>query len=239
LSKGIVIIPTYNEGGNIKNVIERVFNLEMAFDILVVDDSSPDGTADIVRELQQDHPDRLHLMVRTEKNGLGTAYIAGFGKCLEMDYTHIFEMDADLSHDPDDLPRLFAACTEGGADLSIGSRYIKGGDVRNWPMMRVLMSYCASIYVRSVLWMNITDTTAGFVCYRREVLEAIDLDRIEFVGYAFQIEMKYAALRRGFKLKEVPITFKDRQVGLSKMNMGIFKEAFFGVLKMRLRRQQP
>jgi len=211
----------------------------MAFDILVVDDSSPDGTADIVRELQQDHPDRLHLMVRTEKNGLGTAYIAGFGKCLEMDYTHIFEMDADLSHDPDDLPRLFAACTEGGADLSIGSRYIKGGDVRNWPMMRVLMSYCASIYVRSVLWMNITDTTAGFVCYRREVLEAIDLDRIEFVGYAFQIEMKYAALRRGFKLKEVPITFKDRQVGLSKMNMGIFKEAFFGVLKMRLRRQQP
>lgn len=239
MSKGIVIIPTYNEGGNIKNVIERVFNLEMAFDILVVDDSSPDGTADIVRELQQDHPDRLHLMVRTEKNGLGTAYIAGFGKCLEMDYTHIFEMDADLSHDPDDLPRLFAACTEGGADLSIGSRYIKGGDVRNWPMMRVLMSYCASIYVRSVLWMNITDTTAGFVCYRREVLEAIDLDRIEFVGYAFQIEMKYAALRRGFKLKEVPITFKDRQVGLSKMNMGIFKEAFFGVLKMRLRRQQP
>lgn len=239
MNKGIVIIPTYNERGNIKNVIERVFKLETAFEVLVVDDSSPDGTADIVRELQSAYPDRLHLMVRTTKNGLGTAYIAGFRKCLEMDCTHIFEMDADLSHNPDDLPRLFAACTEGGADLSIGSRYVKGGDVRNWPFMRVLMSYCASIYVRSVLWMNITDTTAGFVCYRREVLEAIDLDKIEFVGYAFQIEMKYAALRRGFTLKEVPITFIDRQVGLSKMNMGIFKEAFFGVLRMRFRKQQP
>lgn len=239
MNKGIVIIPTYNERGNIENVVERVFSSETEFDILVVDDSSPDGTADLVRGLQKKFPERLHLMVRTTKDGLGTAYIAGFKKCLTMGYSHIFEMDADLSHDPDDLPRLYRACTEEGADMSIGSRYVKGGNVRNWPVLRVLMSYCASLYVRAVLWIPVADTTAGFVCYRREVLEAINLDRIEFVGYAFQIEMKYAALRKGFKLKEVPITFIDRQVGLSKMNMGIFKEAFFGVLRMRFRKIQP
>lgn len=239
MNKGIVIIPTYNERGNIEEVVARVFASETEFDILVVDDSSPDGTADLVRGLQKKFPERLHLMVRTTKDGLGTAYIAGFKECLGMGYSHIFEMDADLSHDPDDLPRLYRACTEEGADMSIGSRYVKGGNVRNWPVLRVLMSYCASLYVRAVLWISVADTTAGFVCYRREVLEAINLERIEFVGYAFQIEMKYAALRKGFKIKEVPITFIDRQVGQSKMNMGIFKEAFFGVLRMRFRRIQP
>ncbi len=239
MNKGVVIIPTYNERGNIEEVVARVFASDAEFDILVVDDSSPDGTADLVRGLQKKFPERLHLMVRTTKDGLGTAYIAGFKKCLAMGYSHIFEMDADLSHNPDDLPRLYRACTEEGADMSIGSRYVKGGNVRNWPVLRVLMSYCASLYVRAVLWISVADTTAGFVCYRREVLEAINLERIEFVGYAFQIEMKYAALRKGFRIKEVPITFIDRQVGQSKMNMGIFKEAFFGVLRMRFRRIQP
>lgn len=235
MNQGVVIIPTYNESGNIKRIIERVFALDQAFDILVVDDGSPDGTAGIVKVLQASHGDRLHLMERTSKNGLGTAYIAGFRKCLAMGYGYIFEMDADFSHDPADLPRLFEACHTGGADMSIGSRYVKGGKVRDWPIGRILISYFASLYVRAILWLPVMDTTAGFVCYKREVLEGIDLDRIEFVGYAFQIEMKYAALRKGFTLKEVPITFIDREVGSSKMDMGIFKEAFFGVLKMRFK----
>lgn len=233
MNKGIVIIPTYNESGNIQKVIDKVFTLSTPFDVLVVDDNSPDGTADIVKSMQVQYPDRLHLMERKEKNGLGTAYIAGFRYCLNGQYTHIFEMDADLSHNPDDLPRLYEPCTTGEADFSVGSRYVKGGRVSNWPLSRILISYFASLYVRAILWINVRDTTAGFVCYKREVLEAIDLGSIEFVGYAFQIEMKYAALKKGFKPKEIPITFIDRQVGSSKMNMGIFKEAFFGVLKMR------
>lgn len=207
--------------------------LSNPFDVLVVDDNSPDGTADIVKSMQGQYPGRLHILERAEKNGLGTAYIAGFRYCLDRAYTHIFEMDADLSHNPDDLPRLFDACTTGGADFSIGSRYVRDGRVSNWPLSRILISYFASLYVRSILWINVKDTTAGFVCWKREVLEAIDLDSIEFVGYAFQIEMKYAALKKGFKPMEIPITFIDRQVGSSKMDMGIFKEAFFGVLKMR------
>lgn len=233
MDKGIVIIPTYNERGNIQKVINKVLTLGNPFDVLVVDDNSPDGTADIVKSIQGQYPDRLHILERAEKNGLGTAYIAGFRYCLDRAYTHIFEMDADLSHNPDDLPRLFEACTTGGADFSIGSRYVRDGRVSNWPLSRILISYFASLYVRSILWINVKDTTAGFVCWKREVLEAIDLDSIEFVGYAFQIEMKYAALKKGFKPMEIPITFIDRQVGSSKMDMGIFKEAFFGVLKMR------
>lgn len=233
MNKGIVIIPTYNEVGNIQTVINKVFTLSVPFDVLVVDDNSPDGTADIVKSMQAQYPERLHILERKEKNGLGTAYIAGFRYCLNGHYTHVFEMDADLSHNPEDLPRLYEACTTGGADFSIGSRYVKDGRVSNWPLSRILISYFASLYVRSILWINLKDTTAGFVCWKREVLEAIDLDSIEFVGYAFQIEMKYAALKKGFKPKEIPITFIDRQVGSSKMDMGIFKEAFFGVLKMR------
>jgi dolichol-phosphate mannosyltransferase len=239
LNQGIVIIPTYNECGNIAQVLHRVMALPTVFDVLVVDDNSPDGTAALVKALQVEYPQRIHLLERAEKNGLGTAYIAGFKRALTLDYNHIFEMDADLSHNPDDLCRLYEACTAGGADMSIGSRYTRGGRVSNWPLGRILISYFASIYARSVLWLSVTDTTAGFVCYRREVLEAINLGRIEFVGYAFQIEMKYAAHRRGFKIVEIPITFIDRQIGASKMNMGIFKEAFFGVLKMRFRKVQP
>lgn len=212
--------------------------LDTPLHVLVVDDSSPDGTAEIVRDMQANFADRLHLMIRTAKQGLGTAYIAGFKQCIQWGYDYIFEMDADFSHDPRDLPRLLEACTKRGADLSVGSRYTAGGKVANWPVSRILISYFASLYVRSVLWVNVKDATAGFVCYTRKVLETINLDEIEFVGYAFQIEMKYAALKNGFKLEEVPITFIDRQVGQSKMSMGIFKEAFFGVLKMKMNRKQ-
>jgi len=232
LHQGIVIIPTYNEIGNIKPIIEAVLAQAINLHILVVDDNSPDGTADIVRELQKSHTKELHLLERKKKEGLGTAYIAGFKWCLAHDYTYIFEMDADFSHNPADLPRLMQAC-ENGADMSIGSRYVKGGEVSNWDYTRIFISYFASLYVRSILWIGIKDATAGFVCYHRKVLEAIDLDKIEFVGYAFQIEMKYNAIRKGFKLVEVPITFIDRQVGQSKMSMKIFTEAFFGVVKMR------
>ena len=232
MHQGIVIIPTYNEKGNIKQIIEAVLAQPVDLHILVVDDNSPDGTADIVRELQKTHSDSLHLLNRKKKEGLGTAYIAGFKWCLEREYTYIFEMDADFSHNPKDLPRLLQACLD-GADMSIGSRYVKGGEVSNWDYTRILISYFASIYVRSILWIGIKDSTAGFVCYHRKVLEAIDLDKIEFIGYAFQIEMKYNAIRKGFKLVEVPITFIDRQVGQSKMSMKIFTEAFFGVVKMR------
>ncbi len=236
LADRLVIIPTYEEKENIERVIRKVLSLEPAFHLLIVDDNSPDGTPEIVKELQKEFPEQLFLLERRGKQGLGTAYIAGFKWGLERGYSYLFEMDADLSHGPDDLVRLYKACKEDGADLSIGSRYIKGGEVKNWPMNRVLMSWFASLYVRTVLCMNVKDTTAGFKCYRREVLEAIDLDRIRFVGYAFQIEMKYAAKRRSFKLVEVPIDFVDRKYGNSKMDISIFKEAFLGVLKMKLKR---
>jgi len=232
LHQGIVIIPTYNEKGNIKQIIEAVLSQPVDLHILVVDDNSPDGTAHIVQDLQKIHPESLHLLNRKKKEGLGTAYIAGFKWCLERDYIYIFEMDADFSHNPADLPRLLQACLD-GADMSIGSRYVKGGEVSNWDYTRILISYFASLYVRAILWIGIKDSTAGFVCYHRKVLEAINLDKIEFIGYAFQIEMKYNAIRKGFKLVEVPITFIDRQVGQSKMSMKIFTEAFFGVVKMR------
>lgn len=234
LSSKLVIIPTYNELGNIENILDAVMRLDGDFHVLVVDDSSPDGTADLVKKKQTEYSERIHLLERAEKTGLGTAYIAGFKWALNHDYEYIFEMDADFSHNPKDLLRLYQACAD-GADMSVGSRYIKNGKVSNWPLTRILMSYGASLYVRMVLWISVMDTTAGFVCYKDKVLQAIDLDGIEFVGYAFQIEMKYKAIRKGFKLVEVPITFIDRQIGQSKMSMGIFKEAFFGVLKMRLR----
>lgn len=232
LKRDIVIIPTYNEKGNISRIIDAVLNLEKEIDILVVDDNSPDGTADIVKGIIEKNPNRVHILERPGKQGLGTAYIAGFRFCLAEGYEHIIEMDADFSHDPTDLPRLIEAC-EKGADLSVGSRYVKGGKVENWPLIRIMISFFASIYVRMVLWLNVRDTTAGFVCYNRRVLQAIDLDKIEFIGYAFQIEMKYKAKKLGFKITEVPITFKDRLVGQSKMSMNIFNEALVGVLKMR------
>ncbi len=201
-----------------------------------MDDGSPDGTADIVKSLQTEFPQQLHLLQRSGKQGLGTAYIAGFKYGLTKGYDFIFEMDADFSHNPEDLPRLYSACANDGADLSIGSRYVKGGKVADWPLNRILMSYFASIYVNIVLWMGVRDCTAGFKCYKRKVLETINLDNIKFIGYAFQIEMKYTAWRHGFKIKEVPITFIDRELGNSKMSMGIFKEAFWGVLKMRFKK---
>jgi len=235
LASNLVIIPTYNEKGNIGRIIDAVQSLAMTFDILVVDDNSPDGTANIVRQKQTEYPGRIHLLERKTKDGLGTAYIAGFRYALAREYAYVFEMDADFSHSPSDLPRLREACEREGGHLSVGSRYIKGGKVENWPFLRIAMSYLASLYVRLILWVPIADSTAGFVCYRREVLETINLDQIEFVGYAFQIEMKYAAIRHGFKLVEVPITFVDRKVGQSKMSMNIFTEAFLGVLKMRFR----
>ncbi len=220
--------------GNIDRILDVVLHLEANLDVLVVDDNSPDGTGDIVKGMQDKYPGRLHLLERAEKNGLGTAYIAGFNYCLAQSYEYIFEMDADFSHDPNDLPRLLEAC-KSSKGMSIGSRYVKGGKVSNWPLTRIMISYFASFYVRAILWINVMDTTAGFVCYHRSVLEAIDLTKIEFVGYAFQIEMKYNASRKGFKLVEVPITFIDRLVGQSKMSMNIFTEAFLGVLKMRFR----
>ncbi len=234
----LVIIPTYNEKENITRMLDKVMGLEGAFDVLIVDDGSPDGTADLVRAGQQRYPGRIHLLERSGKLGLGTAYIAGFRWALERHYAYIFEMDCDFSHNPDDLIRLKAAC-QSGAGVAVGSRYVKGGKVDNWPIGRVLMSYFASIYVNMVLWLGVHDSTAGFKCYRREVLATIDLDRIRFIGYAFQIEMKYNAKRLGFRIAEVPITFIDRQFGTSKMSMGIFKEAFLGVLQMRFRRVKP
>lgn len=235
MHQGIVIIPTYNEKGNVARIVKAVMGLPVDLHVLVVDDNSPDGTADIVRELQKEFDGSVHLLERKKKEGLGTAYIAGFRWCLERDYEYIFEMDADFSHNPNDLPRLLEAC-KNGADMSIGSRYVKGGEVSNWDYKRIMISYFASVYVRSILWIGVRDATAGFVCYNRRVLEAIDLNKIEFVGYAFQIEMKYAALQKGFKLVEVPITFIDRAVGQSKMSMNIFTEAFLGVVKMRFKK---
>ena len=232
MSDSLIIIPTYNEKENIERMVRKVFSLPFAFHILIVDDGSPDGTAQIIKTLQQEFPDALHIEERSGKLGLGTAYIHGFRWALKQSYEYIFEMDADFSHNPEDLVRLQQACVD-GADLSVGSRYCKGGKVENWPLNRVLLSFCASVYVNGILWTGIRDLTAGFKCYRRRVLETIDLDAIKFIGYAFQIEMKYTAYRLGFKVAEVPITFIDRQFGESKMSMGIFKEAFWGVLKMR------
>ena len=236
MADSVVIIPTYNEKENIEKIIRAVFGLEKQFDILVIDDGSPDGTATIVKRLiDTEYSDRLFIVERSGKLGLGTAYIAGFKWALERNYEYIFEMDADFSHDPNDLPRLYEACTTTG-DVSIGSRYITGVNVVNWPMGRVLMSYFASKYVRFVLGVNIHDTTAGFVCYRRKVLEAINLDKIRFKGYAFQIEMKYTAFRKGFRITEVPVIFVNRREGTSKMSGGIFSEALFGVIRLRLGR---
>lgn len=239
-SDSIVIIPTYNEKENIEKIIRAVFGLEKCFHILIIDDGSPDGTANIVKGLMENEfSDRLFIVERKGKLGLGTAYIAGFKWALEHDYQFIFEMDADFSHDPNDLPRLYAACHDEGNDVAIGSRYISGVNVVNWPMGRVLMSYFASKYVRTVLGINLHDTTAGFVCYRRKVLETIRLDEIRFKGYAFQIEMKYSALCLGFKVKEVPVIFVNRELGTSKMSGGIFSEALFGVIRLRMSKIRP
>lgn len=231
--KSIIIIPTYNEKENIERMVRTVFALPRSFHILVVDDHSPDGTAGIVRNLQKEYTGRLFVLERAGKQGLGTAYIAGFKWALAYDYEYIFEMDADFSHNPADLIALHDACVSGNADLAIGSRYITGVNVVNWPMSRVLMSYCASKYVRFVTRMKVCDTTAGFKCYKRIVLETIPLDQIHFRGYAFQIEMKFTAWKYGFKLVEVPIIFCDRKAGTSKMNGGIFNEAFWGVVVMK------
>lgn len=231
----IVIIPTYNEKENIEKIIRAVLSLEKEFNILVIDDGSPDGTASIVKGLMEtEFADRLFIIERSGKLGLGTAYITGFKWCLEHGYEYIFEMDADFSHDPKDLPRLYSACHDEGNDMAIGSRYITGVNVVNWPMGRVLMSYFASKYVRFVTGINIHDTTAGFVCYSRKVLETIKLDNIRFKGYAFQIEMKYTAHKLGFKIKEVPVIFVNRVEGTSKMSGGIFSEALLGVICLRL-----
>ena len=235
----LVIIPTYNERENIEKIIRAVFDLPGTFHILVIEDGSPDGTADIVRSLQSEFAqqenmaNRLFMVERTGKLGLGTAYIAGFRWALEHGYQYIFEMDADFSHNPQDLPRLYEACATGGADVSIGSRYVSGVNVVNWPMGRVLMSYFASKYVRLITGLDIHDTTAGFVCYRREVLATLPLDQIRFKGYAFQIEMKFSAVKYGFRVKEVPVIFVNRELGTSKMNSSIFGEAVFGVMRLK------
>ncbi len=234
MSDSLVIIPTYNEKENVERMIRKVFSLTVPFNLLIVDDGSPDGTSDIVKNLMQEFSGRLFIEERRGKLGLGTAYIHGFKWALEKKYDYIFEMDCDFSHNPDDLIRLREACVS-GADVAIGSRYVKYGKVENWPIGRVLMSYFASVYVRMVLWVPIKDTTAGFKCYRKKVLERINFDDIKFVGYAFQIEMKYTAYKLGFKIVEVPITFIDRIEGASKMSKGIFKEAFWGVLQMRFK----
>lgn len=233
-SDSVIIIPTYNERENIENIIRTVFNLEKVFHILVIEDGSPDGTAAIVKGLQTEFPERLFMIERTGKLGLGTAYIAGFKWALQHHYDYIFEMDADFSHNPNDLPRLYKACAEEGSDVAIGSRYVSGVNVVNWPMGRVLMSYFASKYVRIITGMPVQDTTAGFKCYRRQVLETINLDGIRFKGYAFQIEMKFTAYKCGFKIIEVPVIFINRELGTSKMNSSIFGEAVFGVIKLKL-----
>ncbi len=230
--KNLVIIPTYNEKENIEKMIRKVFSLSEKFDILIVDDGSPDGTANIVKNLQTEFPENLHIEERSGKLGLGTAYLHGFRWGLERGYAHLIEMDADFSHNPDDLVRLLDAC-KNGADLAIGSRYVKGGKVANWDKKRLLLSYFASWYVRTILWIKIKDTTAGFKCYKAEVLKKINFDAVTFKGYAFQICMKYAAIKHNFKVVEVPITFIDREFGTSKMSTSIFKEAIFGVWKMR------
>ena len=228
----IVIIPTYNEKENIERMIRKVFSLPHNFHLLIIDDGSPDGTQVIVKELQKEYPDTLFIVERAGKQGLGTAYIHGFKWAIEKKYDYIFEMDADFSHNPEDLIKLKEAC-ENGADMSVGSRYINGVNVVNWPMSRVLMSYFASVYVRFITGVNVQDFTAGFVCYKRKVLETVELNKIKFVGYAFQIEMKYTTVKHGFKLTEIPIIFTDRTAGSSKMSKGIFKEAIWGVIQMK------
>lgn len=240
MDKKLVIIPTYNEKENIEDIINYVLGLKGAFQVLVIDDGSPDGTAAIVKSLQEEDEDgRIHLIERSGKQGLGTAYLTGFRWALENGFDYIFEMDADFSHNPDDLLRLYEACASGEAQLAIGSRYCNGVSVVAWPIGRIVMSYFASTYVRTVLRMKVYDTTAGFVCYKREVLETIDLDAVKMKGYGFQIEMKYSAYSLGFKIKEVPIVFTNRQKGTSKMSGSIFGEAFWGVLGLRLRKIKP
>ena len=229
----IVIIPTYNEKENITNILEAIMQLGQGYHILVIDDSSPDGTADIVRQIQIKYPGKLFLEERQGKLGLGTAYIHGFKWAVRNNYQFIFEMDADFSHNPKDLDRLYEACKYQGGDVAVGSRYVKGGGNVNWPRNRILLSRGGSIYTRLITWMPVQDPTAGFVCYRKDVLETINLDQIRFVGYAFQIEMKFAAWKLGFKIKEVPIIFEDRKFGVSKMNKGIVKEGILGVLNLR------
>ena len=239
MDRKIVIIPTYNEKENIEKIIRAVFSLDGEYHILVIEDGSPDGTAQIVKRLQEEFSNRLFMIERKGKLGLGTAYITGFKWSVENGYDYIFEMDADFSHNPNVLPRLYEACACGGADLAIGSRYCNGISVINWPIGRVIMSYYASIYVRTVLGMKLYDTTAGFKCYKRQVLETIDLDKVKMKGYGFQIEMKYSTYKLGFKIKEVPIIFVDRTEGTSKMSSGIFGEAFWGVMKLKLRNIKP
>lgn len=234
----IVIIPTYNERENIENIIRKVFSLEGGYDILIIDDGSPDGTAAIVKRLQQEFPERLHMIERPGKLGLGTAYITGFKWSIDKGYDYTFEMDADFSHNPEDLPRLYQACKD-WADLAIGSRYCDGISVINWPIGRIIMSYYASVYVRTILGMKVYDCTAGFKCYSNKVLRTIDLDKVEMKGYGFQIEMKYTTYKLGFKITEVPIIFVNRKAGTSKMSGGIFGEAFWGVLKLRFRKLKP
>lgn len=234
MSDSVVIIPTYNEIENIEAILRKVMSLPKQFDVLIIDDGSPDGTAEVVKKLQVEFPNRILLEERKGKMGLGTAYIHGFKVALQKNYEYIFEMDADFSHNPDDLVKLYEACAKEGADVAIGSRYIKGVNVVNWPMSRVLMSYFASMYVRFITGIDIMDTTAGFKCYRRKVLETIDLAAIKFVGYAFQIEMKFLAWKFGFQITEVPIIFTDRTKGVSKMSSKIFKEAFFGVIQIKM-----
>lgn len=232
MSDSLIIIPTFNEKENVEKMTRTLMSLDKDYHVLFVDDSSPDGTAEIIQTIQNEFPERVFLEQRLGKEGLGTAYIHGFKTALKSNYKYIFEMDCDFSHNPDDLIRLYQSCID-GADLSIGSRYCRGGKVQNWPFKRIMMSYFASVYVRMILWIGIKDTTAGFKCYRRSVLEKINLDGITFKGYAFQVCMKYAAKKHGFTVKEIPITFVDRELGVSKMSTGIFKEAFFGVWKMR------
>ncbi len=239
MDRKVVIIPTYNEKENIGKIIRAVMALDDDYHILVIEDGSPDRTADIVRNLQTEFDGRLFMIERSGKLGLGTAYITGFKWALENGYDYIFEMDADFSHNPDDLPRLYEACSKEGADLSIGSRYCKGISVVNWPIGRVIMSYYASVYVRTVLGMKVYDTTAGFKCYKRKVLETIDLDKVQMKGYGFQSEMKYSTYRLGFRIKEVPVIFVDRTEGTSKMSSGIFGEAFWGVMKLKMRKISP
>jgi len=234
VSKNLVIIPTYNEKENVEKMIRAVFSLETPFHLLIIEDNSPDGTAEIVKEMQEKHPERLHLIERSGKQGLGTAYIAGFKWALAHSYEYIFEMDADFSHNPTDLIRLYNACVAFNADMAIGSRYVSGVNVVNWPMGRVLISYFASVYVRVITGMKIHDATAGFKCYHRRILESIDLDRIKFKGYAFQIEMKFTAWKMGFNIIEIPIIFTDRKAGSSKMSGGIVNEAIWGVIKMKI-----
>lgn len=235
MHKNLVLIPTYNEKENVERMIRKVFSLTIPFQILIIDDNSPDRTADIVDKLMPEFPEQLHILKRAGKEGLGKAYLAGFHWALDKNYDYIFEMDCDFSHNPDDLERLYQACVEQNADLAIGSRYISGINVVNWPLGRVLMSYFASVYVRKVTGLKIMDTTAGFKCYHRKVLETIDFDNIRLKGYGFQIEMKFKTWRHGFKIVEVPIVFTDRKLGVSKMSGGIFNEALWGVMKMKIR----